>query len=114
MVESQGQRSARHQIERGQVSGWQGGRNQGSQVTEMDEVTCDSFQGMGCARSAATPGPGAEKEPRSLVQQMIMDAHSVPHLRNGDNHTAISCLQGAHKVTVSSFVSSYAQKTSGV
>lgn len=53
--------SARHQIERGQVSAWQGGRNQGSQVTEMDAVACDSVQGVGCARSAATQGPGAEK-----------------------------------------------------
>lgn len=54
MVESQGQRSTRYQIERGQASAWQGGRNQGSQVTEMDTVACDSFQGVGCARSVAT------------------------------------------------------------
>lgn len=30
------------------------GYSQGSRLTEMDTVACDSFQGVGCARSAAT------------------------------------------------------------
>lgn len=47
------------------MSAWQGGTNQGLQVTEMGTVACDSFWGVECAKSAATQGPEVEKEPRT-------------------------------------------------
>lgn len=81
MVENQGQKSTRHQIERGQVSAWQGGMYRGTlrahrlQRWTRLPVTASREWGV-----PGNQGPGAEKEPRSLVQQIIMDTHSVPHL----------------------------------